>query len=157
MAVNRTALAALALLATGLPVVWSSAADARPTATRAIADKKGVAHAVESFRAAMVRADGKTLTHLAAPNLSFGHSNGLVQTRAQFVQSVVGKKEIFKKIDLVNQKVTIYGRTAISRHEFHADILLDGKPLNVKLKCIEVWDKTPSGWKLVSRQAYKTS
>ncbi|MGE3915800.1 MAG: nuclear transport factor 2 family protein [Hyphomicrobiaceae bacterium] len=150
------ALVTSGLMALGLAGLAGTAAEARP-APKMASDKAAVVHSVEAFRAAMIRADGRTLTRLAAPTLSFGHSNGLVQTREQFVQSVVGKKEIFRKIKLVGQKVTVVGRTAVSRHEFHADILLAGKPLNVKLKCIEVWDKTATGWRLVSRQAYKTS
>jgi hypothetical protein len=128
---------------------------ARHAPHRATSDLKAVKGASEAFRAAMVAGDGKSLTRLASPGLSFGHSNGLVQTREEFVGSVVQKKEIFREIKLVDQKVRVYGRTAVSRHEFHADILLEGKPLNVKLQCIEVWDKTSGGWKLVSRQAFK--
>jgi ketosteroid isomerase-like protein len=123
---------------------------------KTVDDNRAVGNSVEAFRAAMVRGDGATLTRLASPKLSFGHSNGVVQTREQFVQTVVQKKEIFRKIDLIDQKVTVTGATAISRHEFHADILLEGAPLLVKLKCIEVWSKTTEGWRLVSRQAYKT-
>ncbi len=135
----------------------TQASKSRKAAHTPVSDHKAVTGAIEAFRAAMVAGDGKTMTRLAAPGLSFGHSNGLVQTREQFVGSVVAKKEIFREIKLVDQKVRVYGRTAVSRHEFHADILLQGKPLNVKLKCIEVWDKTPGGWKPVSRQAYKTT
>jgi ketosteroid isomerase-like protein len=129
---------------------------AKPITSKVINDRQQVLNSVEAFRAAMVRGDGKTLTRLASPKLSFGHSNGITQTREQFVETVVQKKEIFRKVDLVGQQVTIVGKTAVSRHEFHADILLDGAPLLVQLKCIEVWDKTAEGWRLVSRQAYKT-
>jgi ketosteroid isomerase-like protein len=154
---SRTLIAAglVAVGLTGLGAFGSeAAAKSKPQAG---SEQQAVVKAVEQFRAAMVSGDGKALTRMAAPSLSFGHSNGLVQTREQFVKSVVDKQEIFREIKLVDQKVTIVGRTAVSRHEFHADILLEGKPLNVKLQCLEVWDKTAGGWKLVSRQAFKTS
>ena len=151
-------LVAAALAAGGLLAANANVAEAATRArVKKVDEQVAVTKAVESFRAAMVRSDGKALTKLAASSLSFGHSNGLIQTREEFVKTVVEKQEVFRYIKLVDQKVTVVGRTAVSRHEFHADILLEGKPLNVKLKCIEVWDKTAGTWKLVSRQAYKTS
>jgi hypothetical protein len=43
------------------------------------ADEKAVAAAVEKLRKAMIAADKTTLEGLAAEELSYGHSNGLVE------------------------------------------------------------------------------
>jgi hypothetical protein len=135
-----------------LATMLATPSRAAPAATSAKAE---FAKAVESFRAAMVRGDGKALTALAAPGLSFGHSNGLVQTREQFVKSVVSKQEIFKSIKLREKRQIVNGATGISRHVFDADILYEGKPLKVKLACLEVWHKINGKWQLVARQAFK--
>ncbi len=113
------------------------------------------AQAVEDFRSAMVRGDGKALTALASPALSFGHSNGHVQTREAFVQSVVTKQEIFTSIRLYQSTKAVTGNTGIARHVFDADIIYEGKPIKVKLECLEVWHKVGGKWQLVARQAFK--
>ena len=56
------------------------------------------------------------------------HSNGVVQTREQFVKTVVQKKEIFRKIDLIDQKVTVTGATAILATNFMRIFCLKGHP-----------------------------
>ena len=123
----------------------------------ASADEIEVARAVDVFRAAMVAGDGKALTALAHPNLQFGHSNGVTQTREEFVKTVVDKSEIFRAIDLTGKSVKIVGDLAIQRHVFNADILLDGKPLIVSLGLLETWQRHPDGrWLLLARQAYNT-
>lgn len=114
-----------------------------------------LAQAIEAFRTAMVKADGRRLMALSSPNLRFGHSNGMVQSRAQFVRSVVTKEEIFKSIRLSQHRNTVVGNTAVARHVFAADILFKGKPLKVKLNCVEVWNKSGGQWRLVARQAFK--
>lgn len=114
-----------------------------------------ISHAVEAFRKAMVAGDGRKLMAMSSPNLRFGHSNGFVQSRSQFVQAVVTRKEIFRSIKLSQHRNTVVGNTAVARHVFAADILLEGKPLKVTLNCVEVWQKQAGQWKLLARQAYK--
>src|SRR5688572_9633899 len=60
-------------------------------------DEKAVANAVEKLRIAMIAADKSTLENLAAEELSYGHSTGLVENRAQFVDQFVTKKTVFLK------------------------------------------------------------
>lgn len=147
----------LALLGAGL-ACWAAlgfgaAAVARPAIPHN--PKAELAKAVEDYRRAMVRADGKRLMEMSSPNLRFGHSNGMVQSRAEFVGTVVTKKEIFRSIHLTQHRNTVSGNTAVARHVFNADILLEGKPIKVKLNCVEVWHKQGGKWRLLARQAYK--
>jgi hypothetical protein len=48
-----------------------------------------LAKAVEDFRKAMVEGNGARLLELSADEMSFGHANGVVQTKIEFVKSVV--------------------------------------------------------------------
>lgn len=111
--------------------------------------------AIEQFRKAMVDADKARLVALASERLSFGHSNGVVQTRAEFVDMVVTKKEVFKSIQLTDMNNTIFGDMAVSRHNFVADLIIDGKELSVKLPTVQVWQKYRGQWRMVARQAFK--
>jgi len=134
--------------------VVATAAAAKPAVPQRSADAQ-FAQAVEDFRRAMVAGNGRKLMAMASPNLRFGHSNGMVQSRAEFVKTVVTRKEVFRSIKLTQHRNTLAGNTAVARHVFTADILLEGKPIHVKLNCVEVWQKSGGQWRLLARQAYK--
>ena len=76
------------------------------------ADEREVAAAVESLRKAMVDADKSALENLAAEELSYGHSNGLIQNKAEFVEAIASGKNDFKTIELSGQTISIAGNTA---------------------------------------------
>ena len=139
-------------------IAMTGAALSTDRASASPSDEAEVAAAVEAFRAAMVRGDGEALTELASPDLQFGHSNGVIQSRDVFVGTVVDKKEIFRSIKLTNSSTKVVGDIAMQRHIFNADILLDGKPLVVSLGCLEIWHRQDDGrWLLTARQAFNTN
>jgi hypothetical protein len=116
-------------------------------------DEKAVADAVEVLRNAMVDANKKALEDIAAPELSYGHSSGLVEDRAAFVENIVSGKSDFVKINLTEQTVKIVGNTAIVRHKFFADTNNGGTPGTINLTVLLVWQKQKGEWKLLARQA----
>ncbi len=157
MKFTRRDIGRLGALSTGALLIGCASAQSQSgsnnTATPDPALEVEVATAVEAFRKAMVDADGATLWSLAETNLSFGHSNGLIQTRSQFVNAVVTKKEDFQSVLLTNPTTTVVGDVAIQRHRFISDIILDGKALSVNLAVLEVWRRRDR-WRLLVRQAF---
>jgi ketosteroid isomerase-like protein len=103
----------------------------------------------------MVDADKTTLEQLTSDELSYGHSNGMIQTRSEFVESLVSAKSDFVTIELSNQTIKVYGKTAIVRHILSAQTNDGGKPNTVKLSVLLVWQKEKAQWKLLARQAVK--
>ena len=115
-------------------------------------DEKLVTDAVEVLRQAMIDADKKELEDLTAPELSYGHSSGLVEDRAAFVENIVSGKSDFVSIVLSEQTVKIVGNTAIVRHKFAADTNNGGTPGKINLAVLLVWQKQKNQWKLLARQ-----
>jgi ketosteroid isomerase-like protein len=118
---------------------------------------KDVTTAVEQLRKAMISADSLALDKLAAPELSYGHSGGLLQNKEEFIHSFTSGASVFVNIELSNQTVQIVGNTAIVRHLLTADTNDKGKgPGTVKINILLVWIKNDAGeWKLLARQAVK--
>ena len=54
-------------------------------------DEAAVNAAVEALTKAMLQADGPALERLVSDQLSYGHSSGLVETKAQFVDVVANR------------------------------------------------------------------
>lgn len=117
----------------------------------------GVLEAVEALRSAMVDANKATLEALTMPQLSYGHSSGQVDNRNSFIEKIVSGKSDFVSIELSEQTVTISGKTALVRQILRAKTNDDGKPGEVQLKVLLVWQKLKKKWKLLARQAVKLS
>lgn len=118
-------------------------------------DEAAVATAVESLRKAMVDADKGNLEKYAAPELSYGHSSGKVETKAEFVEAIASGKSDFVSIDLSNQTIKMAGNTAIVRHVLTGATNDNGVAGNIKLAILTVWQKQKGEWKLLARQAVR--
>ncbi len=148
MTISRRQVSALAFLA-----VSATAAPALAQANEAAA----VAEAVTALRNAMLGADKAKLESLVSDQLSYGHSAGKLETKKEFVDVVASKKTVYKSIELTNQTVTIAGNNAIVRHAWESESGTgDGKWNVSKIGVLQVWQKEPSGWKLLARQAFKS-
>lgn len=132
-----------------------SALLSHPAAFAKDTDLQTVTKKVTALTNAMINADGKALTELSSPSLSYGHSGGHVENQAEFVEKIVSGKSDFVNIDLAEQTVTVSGDTALVRHILNADIKDGGVPNSIKLGVLLVWQKQQGDWKLLARQAFK--
>jgi ketosteroid isomerase-like protein len=132
----------------------SAAALIRPAAADT-ADEKAVTDAIDAFRKAMIAQDKPTLEKLAADQISYGHSSGMVQNKAEMVNGYMSRKATVKSIEYPELKIAIVGNNAVARHLYVQESELDGKSTNVKIGMLQVWQKEPDGWKLLARQGYK--
>ncbi|HEU4608172.1 MAG TPA: nuclear transport factor 2 family protein [Chitinophagaceae bacterium] len=115
-----------------------------------------IENSVEQLRKAMVEADSAMLDKLTAAELTYGHSNGLIENKAEFIRSLISGKYKFNSIELKNQQVIRSGDLAIVRHDFLAETHDQGKPvLHIRLHIMLAWKKYGSGWKLLARQSIK--
>ncbi|MBC7892858.1 MAG: nuclear transport factor 2 family protein, partial [Sphingobacteriaceae bacterium] len=103
----------------------------------------------------MIDPDRAGLERLASPDLSYGHSNGLLEDRAAFVEALVSNKSDFVTIDLSEQTIRVTGNVAVVRHKLAAETKNSGTPGTAKLAVLLVWQKQNSGWVLLARQAVK--
>jgi len=120
-------------------------------------DETDVAAVVEKLRKAMVDGDKKELEDVVSDKLSYGHSGGHVEGKAEFVEKIVTGKSDFVTIDLSDQTISISGNTAVVRHKLEAKTNDNGKPGDVHLLVLLVFQKEHKHWKLLARQAVKAS
>jgi ketosteroid isomerase-like protein len=118
-------------------------------------DAEILAQKVSELRQAMIDADAKALKALSSPALSYGHSSGIIEDQAAFVEKIASGKSDFASMDLSEQSITVSGDTALVRHILNADIKDGGTPNTIKLGVLLVWQKQRGEWKLLARQAFK--
>lgn len=119
------------------------------------ADETGVGQAVEALRKATLAQDKAKLEQLSAAELSYGHSGGAVQNKAEFIDGVMNRKGTVKSIEFPELKVGMAGNNAVARHLWVSESEMDGKPTSTKIGILSVWTKQDGNWKLLARQGYK--
>jgi hypothetical protein len=150
MTISRRQIASAALLAAGASIL----ADAPALAESA--DATAVANAVSDLTKAMLAADKAKLDSLVVDQLSYGHSGGTIQDKAEFVGVIASKKTVYKSIELSKQTVAVVGNNAIVRHAWESESGTgDGKWNVSKIGVMQVWLKQGADWKLLARQAFK--
>jgi hypothetical protein len=92
---------------------------------------------------------------MTAENLTYGHSSGLIEDKAAFVEALVSGKSDFVAINLSEQTIKVTGNTATVRHKLSGDALNSGAPSKLNLSVLLVWVKINGDWKLLARQAVK--
>ena len=120
-------------------------------------DEKNVADAVEKLRKAMVDGNKEELQNMVMDKLSYGHSGGHVEGKDEFVEKIVSGKSDFVTIELTDQTISVSDNTAIVRHKFTAKTNDSGKPGEVHLLVLLIFQKEHKQWKLLARQAVKAS
>jgi ketosteroid isomerase-like protein len=113
--------------------------------------------AVEKLKLAMISGVREDLASIVDDSLSYGHSGGAVEGKAEFVEKIASGKSDFVTISMTDQKITITGNVAVVRHQLFATNNDNGKPGEVKLKVLLVFKKAGKEWKLLARQAVKLS
>ncbi|MDO8693598.1 MAG: nuclear transport factor 2 family protein [Sheuella sp.] len=136
----------------GLALLISVGANASAQQTEA-----GVAKAMDTLNAAIKSADPQQLDKIAIPDLTYGHSNGRLENKAQFIDALVQKRSVFKTIDISKQTIHMQGDTAVVRNHVSADTDpgAKGTIVHVEIDVIYVWRFIAGEWKLIARQAYK--
>ena len=115
--------------------------------------ESAVSAAVEVWRKAMIAADRATLESVTTAELSYGHSSGRVETKAEFIEALASGKSGFSAIELAGQTVNVVDKIAIVRHVFNATRRKEGD--KVKLFNLTIWLQQQDQWKMLARQAAK--
>ena len=85
-----------ALLLTGAPALAAPPSD--PKAEKEVMD------VMQAWRTAMMKKDGAALAKLYHEDLSYGHSSGIVENKAEDVNHIVTTKADYTTVDLVDTK-----------------------------------------------------
>ena len=112
-----------------------------------------VSAAVEAWRKAMIAADKSALESVTMAELSYGHSSGRLENKAEFIEGLTSGKSSFSEIELRGQTVNVVDKIAIVRHTFNATRRKEGD--KVKLFNLTIWMQQQDQWKLLARQAAK--
>jgi hypothetical protein len=118
-------------------------------------DGAAVEQAVDALTKALLAGDGAALDALTHEGLSYGHSSGVVQDKAAFIEPLASKRASFPSITLSDRSVSVVGDDAIARHVFTGESVANGKTSPVHIGVMQVWHRDGGRWRLLARQAFK--
>ncbi len=107
------------------------------------------------LRNSLLKKDSVALSNLLADDVTYGHTNGLMQTKAQIIRSVVSGEQDYKTIEPSDMNVRIYGTTGVVTMKSKVTMLFKGSPLDMAMFVTLVWARDDKDWKLVARQSVK--
>jgi hypothetical protein len=111
---------------------------------------------VNAFIAALLRPDREILESLTAPGLNYGHSNGRIENREQFVRNMLDGGSRFLSIELTDESLSVLDDVAIVRHILFAHTHDKGRdPGTIRIGILLVWRLEDDEWLLLARQAFR--
>ena len=112
--------------------------------------------AMQKLDKAMMQKDEAALQILLHKDVSYGHSNGWIQTKTDVFNDFKNGKLTYNKIESGNQKIlTIDKKSATVRMDLDAEGVVNGNAFNLSMHAMQVWIKTKNGWQLLARQSGK--
>jgi ketosteroid isomerase-like protein len=118
-------------------------------------DEAAVTQSVETLRKALLEPDKAKLAQVTSDQVSYGHSDGRVQTKEQFINGVMTRKQVVKSLAFPDLKLSVVGNAAIVRHIYLAESERDGKATTTRIGALQVWQKQDGTWKLLARQGFR--
>jgi hypothetical protein len=151
MTLNRRALATI--LAASGAAVFATAVNAQPE------DDSALKTSTEALRKAMVAKEKAQLEWLCADQLTYGHSSGKVESKAEFITGAISPKWKWNLLAFEQPTTKVVGgQIGMARVIMTGEYELEGgKVLPIKDGVLMVWQKQANDWKLLARQAYKVS
>lgn len=103
--------------------------------------------------AAMVAVDVPALEALLAEELTYTHSSGQVETRAQFLESLTSGTLRYRSLAPSDVSVRAYGDVAVATGRVEVEATSQGNDLKLSLRFTEVWVRRDGAWKLTAWQS----
>ncbi len=109
-----------------------------------------------SLKTALIKKDSVSLTKLLSEDVTYGHTNGMIQTKQQLIRDVVSGAQDYKSIEPSDMKIRFYDNTAVVT--MIGDVVLNyqNSPLTMHMFITLVWVYKDNEWKLVARQSVNT-
>ncbi len=128
-------------------ISWISVAQADSVSLKQLAAK---------LDRALLEKDSLALDRLLNRDVSFGHSNGWVQTKKEVWNDFKSGRLTYKKIDTKSMVVPSIGRNwATVRTNTDVEGTVGGKDFKMTLHVLQVWRREGKSWQLFARQSSK--
>ena len=118
-------------------------------------DSAKLSATMKEFHRALVDGNTISINQQTDKMLSYGHSNGWIETKADMIKNLETGYMNYNSIKEDSIKLMINGSVANVRFVADINATLNGTAGNFHLKVLEVWVRKGKRWMLFARQAVK--
>jgi len=121
-------------------------------------DSVGLKNAMQQLDKALLQKDETVLKSVLHKDLSYGHSNGWIQSKSDILNDFTSGKLTYSKIENNSSAIIIINKEyATVKTNTNAEGVVNGTAFKLTLHIMQFWIKTKKGWQLIARQSTKLS
>ena len=119
-------------------------------------DSVGLKDVMQQLDKALLQKDQNVLRSILHKDLSFGHSNGWIQSKNDILNDFTSGKLVYDKFQNNSSAiVSISKKYATVKTNSNAEGTVNGTAFQLTLHVMQFWIKTKKGWQLIARQSAK--
>ncbi len=107
----------------------------------------------QARRAAMISGDALALDQLLADDLTWTHSSGKTETKAEFIAAIVDGHVTYESLAVSDEQVRSAGDALVHGGMLHGRASRGGQPKALAAKFLAVWRNGGGGLQLVAWQS----
>lgn len=125
-------------------------------AVTAQVDSIALKDAIMKLDKALLEKDEVTLKTVLHNDVSYGHSNGWIQSKSDILNDFISGKLTYNKIENNSWAIVkINKKYATVKTNTNAEGVVNGTAFKLTLHIMQFWIKTKKGWQLIARQSAK--
>ena len=102
---------------------------------------------------AMLHGDTAALDRICADDLIYTHSDGTVETKAQWIESIKSGNQRYETFNRDNVQVRVYGSAAVVTGRSQVKIFSGGQEKSFQIRFAAMYAKLRGAWRLVAWQS----
>ena len=111
----------------------------------------------ELFNNALLTKDTNLIKQLVHKQISYGHSNGWLQTKQDLITDFATGKIEYTKIEEGEKSFTKTKQAIAVRNISKVEGVVNGYVFSMSLQVLQVWKKVKKNWILLARQSVKVN
>jgi hypothetical protein len=113
-------------------------------------DVRAVLAAEDRRYDALLGPDLPTLERLFHERLSYAHSSGVRDTKAEYLAKIENGYYVYSRIDHPVERVDVLGDSAVVVGRMTADLTVDGTAKTIDNLALAVWTRAEGEWQLIA-------
>lgn len=119
-------------------------------------DSVSLKETIKNLDKALLARDETVLNFVLHKEVSFGHSNGWIQSKSDILNDFRSGKLIYNKFENNSSAIVSIGKKyATVKTNTNAEGAVNGTAFKLTLHIMQFWVKTKKGWQLIARQSAK--
>jgi ketosteroid isomerase-like protein len=107
---------------------------------------------IEKWKTAVINKDRATIEKHTAPNVTYSHSNALMENREQMLAAFLSPDMVYKAMDMNDTTFRFVGNVGLVQTKMTVRNVQKGEPKTTPLSVLMVWVKEKGDWRLTARQ-----